>query len=211
MSVVPWCVMAVLVAALLWVHATKRLALEWLVKPAAAGTFVVAGIRAGALDSGFGKVMLAGLLFAAAGDVLLIPKSKRTFLFGLVAFLLGHVGYAIACVIRGVDVATVGVTTLVMGLVAVPILRWLWPHVERPMRVPVAAYVTVITSMVALAAGAAFRTGAWPLLLGAVGFYLSDLSVARDRFVSRTLVNKVWGLPLYFFSQLVLATSSGPP
>lgn len=210
MSYAPWCVMAALVAALLWVDATGRNRLEWLIKPAAAATFVFTGLASGALASGFGKVMLAGLVLAAAGDVLLIPKSKRSFLFGLVAFLLGHVAYAVACVVRGVDLRATCVAAVVMGFVAVPILRWLWPHVEAPMRVPVAAYVTVITSMVALAAGAAVASGAWMLLLGAVGFYLSDISVARNRFVSRGFANRAWGLPLYFFSQLILATTVAP-
>ena len=45
---------------------------------------------------------------------------------------------------------------------------------------------------------------AW-LLVGAIGFYLSDLAVARQRFVHESLTNRPWGLPLYFGSQLLLA------
>ena len=52
------------------------------------------------------------------------------------------------------------------------------------MRPPVAAYMLVITTMVTLAAGAVGH-GAPPMLLaGAVIFYASDLSVARDKFVA---------------------------
>lgn len=210
MTYLPWLLMAALVAALLWVDATRRHRLEWWIKPAAAATFVGTGVASGALQSGYGKVMLAGLVLAAAGDVLLIPKSKRSFLFGLVAFLLGHVAYAVACVVRGIDLHVVLGAAVVMALVAVPILRWLWPHVEKPMRIPVAAYVAVITSMVALAAGAAFRSGQGSILVGAIGFYLSDISVARNRFVAPGIANRVWGLPLYFFSQLILATTVAP-
>ena len=43
--------------------------------------------------------------------------------------------------------------------------------------------------------------------LGAVAFFLSDLAVARDRFVAKGWVNRVWGLPLYYFGQVLLATS----
>ena len=100
--------------------------------------------------------------------------------------------------------------TAVAGTVAATfVLRWLWPHVERPMRVPVVAYVLVITTMVALAAGAASEHQSWALLVGAVAFYLSDLSVARDRFVAPGFANRVWGLPLYFFAQLLLASQAG--
>jgi hypothetical protein len=33
----------------------------------------------------------------------------------------------------------------------------------------------------------------------------SDVAVARDRFVVRSLANSLWGLPLYFVAQLLLA------
>jgi len=32
---------------------------------------------------------------------------------------------------------------------------------------------------------------------------VSDLSVARDRFVSRSFSNRAWGLPLYYAAQIV--------
>ena len=45
------------------------------------------------------------------------------------------------------------------------------------------------------------------LLLGAVLFLLSDLSVARDRFVAPGFVNRLWGLPFYYGGQVLLAAS----
>jgi hypothetical protein len=38
-------------------------------------------------------------------------------------------------------------------------------------------------------------------------FYVSDLAVARQRFVAQSWTNKLWGLPLYFGAQLVLAAT----
>ena len=204
-----WVLMAVLVAALLGAHHANRPRLEWLLKPAAALTFVAAGIAAGGLSSTFGRVLVLGLVLAAAGDVLLIPKSKAAFLGGLVAFLLGHVAYAVAFALAGMRASAATITAVAGAVAATFVLRWLWPHVERPMRVPVVAYVLVITTMVALAAGAASEHRSWALLVGAVAFYLSDLSVARDRFVAPGFANRVWGLPLYFFAQLLLASQAG--
>lgn len=204
-----WLAMAALVAALLWLLRTGRRRLEWIVKPAAALTFIAAGAAAGAFDSAWGATLFVGLVLAAGGDVLLIPKSRRAFLGGLFSFLLGHVAYAVAFAIRGLDALWLGVAAPVLIALAVPILRWLWPHVEAPMRGPVAAYVVVITAMVALAAGTVGARGDVWLLVGAFGFYLSDLAVARDRFVASGFVNRAWGLPLYFFSQLLLATHAG--
>ena len=39
-------------------------------------------------------------------------------------------------------------------------------------------------------------------------FYLSDLAVARDRFVSPGFANALWGLPLYYVAQLLFAYSA---
>lgn len=198
-------VMAALVAALLVALRARRKALEWALKPAAALTFVVAGIAMGALETAWGTVLFVGLVLAAIGDVLLIPK--RTFLAGLVSFLLGHVAYAIAFYVRGVDVGWSALAAIVLAILSVPVLRWLWPKVDRKMRVPVAAYIAVITTMVALAFGTFGARGGMLIVIGAVGFYFSDLAVARDKFVAPGFVNRLWGLPLYFGAQLVLAAS----
>ena len=207
--IVLWVVMALLVAALLYGLKTGKAKAEWAVKPAAALTFLTTGVASGGLSSAFGRVVVVGLCLAAVGDVLLIPKDKRAFLFGLVSFLLGHVAYGDAFVVRGIDPGATLAALVLFVLVAIPILRWLWPAVEVRMRVPVAAYIVVITIMVALAAGTAREGGAWLLLLGAVAFYISDISVARDRFVKREFANRAWGLPLYFFAQMLLATEAG--
>jgi uncharacterized membrane protein YhhN len=82
------------------------------------------------------------------------------------------------------------------------------------MRKPVAAYILVISAMVggALAVGCAEevpRSGQVYVLIGAIAFYLSDLCVARDQFVSEVFVNRLIGLPLYYFAQFLLALSIG--
>ncbi len=210
--VVFWGLMASLVAALLFVLAEPgRARLEWAVKPAAALVFIGAGVYAGALGTTWGAVLFAGLVLAACGDVLLIPKDRRAFLAGLVSFLLGHVAYAVAFGVRGLDWRWLGAAAFICAAVAIPVLRWLWPHVEGPMRGPVAAYIVVITAMVTLAAGTVGARGNPWILVGALGFYLSDLAVARDRFVVCSFKNRLWGLPLYFFSQLLLASTVGSP
>jgi hypothetical protein len=47
------------------------------------------------------------------------------------------------------------------------------------------------------------------VLIGAVAFYVSDLAVARQRFVRQQVLNRLWGLPLYYGAQLLLASSIG--
>jgi hypothetical protein len=53
--------------------------------------------------------------------------------------------------------------------------------------------------------------GGWSLGLAAVAFYLSDISVARDRFAQAGFGNRLWGLPLYYLAQLLFAFASGSP
>jgi uncharacterized membrane protein YhhN len=209
--VIFWIAMTAWVGLLLWALATEHRVVEWIAKPLASATFVVAALVGGALGRPWSAVLFAGLCLAAMGDVLLLSRTKRTFLAGLAAFLLGHVAYAAAFVVAGVDLTWAAGAAIPLAGAAALALRWLSPHVEPRMRAPVLAYVVVITVMVALAAAAAKRSGEWLLLVGAFGFYLSDLSVARDRFVQRAFANRAWGLPLYFYSQLLLATLARSP
>lgn len=204
-------VMTVLLAVLLWAVSGERKVVHWIVKPLAALTFIAFGWASGASSSTYGTILFVGLLLAAGGDVLLIPKDRRTFLAGLVSFLLGHVAYGVAFAARELDLTWTAGVALAGGLASIPVLRWLWPHVEASMRAPVIAYVVVITTMVALAAGTVAARGNPWIAIGALGFYLSDLAVARERFVESGFVNRAWGLPLYFFSQLILAGTASTP
>ncbi len=178
----------------------------WITKPLAAAGFVGAAWANGALETPYGLWIFVGLVWSALGDVLLIPKqSPRAFLAGLGSFLLGHLAYTFAFAVRGLDLITVAVAmfaVLAMGLV---VLRRLLVHVPEKMRRPVLAYVVVISAMLVCAAGTVGRAGMPAIFVGAFAFYLSDLAVARQRFVKRSFTNKAWGLPLYFGAQLILA------
>jgi uncharacterized membrane protein YhhN len=76
------------------------------------------------------------------------------------------------------------------------------------MRTLVFAYVAVISTMLALAAGTYAAHGNAYIVVGALMFYVSDLSVARDRFVGEHIFNRLWGLPLYYGGQILLALSA---
>jgi len=179
--------------------------LRWIAKPLASLSFVLAGLEGGALETPYGRMVLLALALGALGDVLLIPKVNAAFLGGLVSFLLGQLAFAVAFTLRGVSAPAAFAGALLVALPAALSWRWLSPHLPGKMRVPVLAYVAVISFMV-IGAAAAFGQPRWPaILLGAVMFYVSDLAVARERFVVHALANKLWGLPLYYGAQLVLA------
>lgn len=183
-------------------------ALEWVGKPLASIAFVLAALHWGALDSAYGRWILLGLVLGAAGDVLLIPRERaRVFLAGMNAFLLGHVAYVVAFAALPLDggAALVAAPILLVALYASG--RWLLPQTPEDFRLPVLVYLCVIGVMVVAAVSAVAAGAHWLIAAGAIGFALSDLSVARDQFVRPALINRVWGLPLYFASQMLIAAS----
>ncbi len=184
-----------------------RRALVLAAKPVASACLLVLGWSRWEQGDAYGAWIVVGLFASFWGDVLLM--FPRAFLAGLVAFLLAHVAYLAA--FHAALPAASWPVFLAAPVLAGSVLatRWLWPHLGR-LRRPVLAYVAVITLMVwgAVAAAAAGVRPPW-VAAGAVLFYLSDLAVARDRFVARAFVNRAWGLPAYFAGQVLLALSVG--
>ncbi len=178
----------------------------WIMKPAAAACFVAAALSFGALDTGYGRVVLSGLVLSLCGDVALIPRGKpRVFQAGVAAFGLAHVAYLVAFGLRFESAGRAALCAALAGLALLRVFPWLDPHLPKDMVIPVRAYMLIISAMLVAAAGASPSDPA--ILLGAAMFYVSDLAVARDRFVSSSFANGVWGLPLYFGAQLVLAST----
>jgi uncharacterized membrane protein YhhN len=183
----------------------------WVAKPLASTGFLAFALARGFPGGGYGRWILAALALGWLGDALLIPKgAKRAFAAGLGSFLLGHLAFAAAFLTRGVAWPWLFAGALAAGAAAVPVLRWLGPHVPGSLRGAVHAYVGVISAMVAAAAGSFGAAGGAALLAGALGFFASDLAVARERFVAKSFSNKLWGLPLYYGSQLLLASTAWP-
>ncbi len=183
----------------------------WLCKPALSAAFVLCGMLNAQSWGNFELLMLAGFFCCFLGDVLLIPEKKMTFSAGLASFLCGHLFYiaAFAGLAIFANMLIVVVIFLLVGIVAV--MRWLSPYLGE-MRFPVVLYVLAISSMVFAACALAFNDQvpmvARALIVGgALGFFLSDLLVVRQRFVSRSFVNPLLGLPLYYGAQFALAIS----
>jgi len=181
----------------------------WLAKPLASFGFLWAAAAAGALETAYGRCVLAALVLSFLGDVLLIPKARASFLAGLVSFLLAHLAYSGAFAVRGISWVGAAGAAAAVGPVAFVAWRWLRPHVDAPLRGPVLVYVAVISTMVLLAAGTVAAAARPALLAGALAFYGSDLAVARQRFVRRSFWNPAWGLPCYYGGQLLLASTVG--
>ncbi|MFP4502763.1 MAG: lysoplasmalogenase [Candidatus Hydrogenedentota bacterium] len=180
-------------------------------KMIASTAFLLLAWWVGAFATAWGTAIFAGLVLSWFGDLFLIFRAKPLFLAGLVSFFGGHVAYIAAFALYGLDTGVAVGTLIVLAALASHVILWLHPHLTE-MRVPVYAYMVVISIMVAFSVGAwIYGRGAvpqeipWQFPLGAGLFYVSDLFVARDRFVAPGPVNRYLGLPLYYAGQVILA------
>lgn len=180
---------------------------RYLAKPLASLGFVWLAVALGASHSNYGRWLLAGLVCCLVGDLLLMPSRERSLLHGLGAFLLGHLLYAVAFVQLNTNIAGLVVgSPLALGLLIVT-SKWLAPYVNESMKTPITVYTLVITAMLLCACLSAGHPASVWVLAGSFGFAISDLAVAREHFVARAASNGVWGTPLYFGSQSMLAFS----
>ena len=206
-------VAAALLAGLLWAEGTGN---NWLglgFKAPLSILFVITALLQPKVDIGYFRFVLIGLILGLVGDVCLALPGQTPFKVGLVSFLAGHILYilAFATLARGSDWIT-PVNLLIIAISAY-VYWWLLPHLGK-MLVPVTFYIVVISVMV-MGAWAVFqnpeigRIGTWFILIGAVLFYVSDIFVARDRFVTQQFYNRLIGLPLYYIAQFLIALSVG--
>jgi uncharacterized membrane protein YhhN len=185
----------------------RQLPLRRVAKPVASAGFVGLALTLGATASPYGWWILIGLVFGFIGDIALLGTVRSWFLSGLVAFLIGHLVYVIAFLGAGISVGPLVAGAGAAAAAGLAVVRWLQPHLSSGMTVPVVVYVVVISAMVAAAVGATAAGNTPLMLIGAMAFYVSDLAVARNRFVAPGAINRFWGLPLYYLGQLLLAWS----
>jgi uncharacterized membrane protein YhhN len=161
----------------------------------------------------FYRMLLIAMIFCLGGDVFLALRAEKMFLYGLGAFLLGHLFYA------GAFFHTAGFNRwTLLGLAislcaAGGVFLWLRSHLGA-MKIPVIFYILVISAMVAgagslMAVDQLNLSGRLLAFSGALSFYLSDVFVARQRFMKAEFVNRLIGLPLYYSGQFLLAFSIG--
>jgi uncharacterized membrane protein YhhN len=179
---------------------------RWTAKAAASTAFVFLAIVSGGADSTYGILILAALGLSWFGDLFLLSMRNSFLLAGIAAFLIAHVAYAAAFVARGIDSTVFVIALILWNTAALFVLYWLWKYLEGYFRIAVPVYLAAITLMTALAVATSS-----PLLITAgIAFAVSDISVARNRFVGRSINNKLWGVPLYYFGQVLFAISVIP-
>jgi uncharacterized membrane protein YhhN len=163
--------------------------------------------------SSYSNDLLIGLILCLIGDICLALPGEKIFKAGLGAFLFGHVFYifSFSSLLRISLWITVG--GFVICCISAWVFFWLRPYLKS-MLGPVLVYILVITVMLGGAWGI-FQQSSFPVsgrvlvFIGALCFYLSDIFVARDKFIREEFRNRLIGLPLYYAGQFSLAFSVG--
>jgi uncharacterized membrane protein YhhN len=191
---------------------SKNRRLEFIAKPAvmiclSMWLYLSTGWQGAALWFGLGA------LLSLAGDVFLLWLD-RFFVFGLAAFLLGHLAYLVGFNTPLPPVSTWSLLLgLIIGLSGVRIMRRILTGVhasgQSRMAVPVAIYGGVITLML-LSALLTLSNVEWSALasataaLGALFFYASDIVLAWNKFIQPMPRGRMLNIGLYHIGQFLL-------
>lgn len=193
-----------IVLALLAAEYRQDIRAQGLFKPLAALGFILLALSCGALETLYGQLILAGLVFCAFGDIFLLSrKSQSLFILGMASFAIAHIIYCFA--LRQIDSFSVShVIIWPVIIVVCAFFLYLQPKLNFPMQLMVVIYALIIGMMVIYAVG----SGRLMPALAGVMFAASDMFVARDRFVKTEPVNAFAITPLYFGAQALFALST---
>lgn len=196
---------AVVAAVDWWAVASGRRPVEYVCKPLVLVLLIAMAVALHPAVGARREWFLAALVFSLAGDVLLMLPDDL-FVAGLGSFLAGHLCYIAGLTRHGGAGSTVALAALAVAVVAtVPASRIL-PAVKRgspKLLAPVAVYMVVISAMVAAAAA----TGVALAACGAILFWVSDASIAWDRFVRPWSWARTWIMVTYHLGQAALVLS----
>ncbi|MBT3982347.1 MAG: lysoplasmalogenase [Bacteriovoracaceae bacterium] len=179
-------------------------------KTIASFAFLFLALSLGAWDKGFyGKGIAISMVFCLFGDLFLLSPKEKIFKMGIASFLIGHLFYMVAFIL-GQKVFSA--TWMLVGLAFITVLgKLIWTQLSKSIssdfKIPVIAYISVISLMVISAFSVVGAGAPKVILMAALLFYFSDIAVARNRFVKEEFVNRLIGLPLYYGAQLVFAWS----
>lgn len=156
--------------------------------------------------SSYGYLVVSGLALSLFGDIFLMLPARRI-KPGLAAFLAAHILYIIAFS-QGIQVRSFGVAVPALILGAI-VYAWIFRNI-RGLRLPVLAYVLVISALVWVAINRYLSLAEGKSLLvmvAALLFFLSDSVLAINRFGKKFFLADILVLSTYFAAQLLFGLS----
>lgn len=193
----------VVVAVADWVAiARENRRAEYVLKPLTMVVLIAAAIAMESPDPSAARWwVVAALVASLCGDVFLMLEDL--FIPGLASFLVAHLLYVGGFVVMGLEPVP-----FLLGAVLVAVLiRAVGVKVivgasrkDRTFAIAVAAYVSVISLMVAFAIG----TTRWWVIIGALLFYISDAFIGWSRFVAMFPQQRLAIMTTYHLGQVGL-------
>jgi uncharacterized membrane protein YhhN len=159
----------------------------------------------------FEKLIAIGIIFSILGDAFLVVEGERAFFAGTSAFLTAQILYATAFWSMRAPERPIAPVALVVVVVSALLVANLW----RPagmMRPAVVVYAGAITLMVGSALGTV--GGSLPLMAamcaagGAVLFYISDATLAWNKFRRPVKNAAVVTMGVYWVGQIGIALAA---
>lgn len=187
--------------------------LEWLAKPAVI-LCLLAGLLTSLPSTGPALWFAAGLVFSVIGDILLMISLDRFFRLGLIAFLFAHLAYVISFNSPPSELSSWGILlAVVISLGGARIIRRILEALasrgQASLRRPIIVYSMVISIML-LSAMIKLADPAWSAAssglaaAGAFLFYISDILLAWNKFVSPIPHGRVYNIAAYHLGQILL-------
>ena len=205
-SVVLLLTLTVTVAVLDWIAVrVGNKGLEYVAKPGTMVLLIAAVLAMEPTDTTARWFFVVALGFSMLGDIfLMLPDRERFFVFGLGAFLVGHLAYIPGLVLLGFSPVAFLVGLVLVAIAMATVGRQVIKGVqanEPKLVVPVMVYMGVISVMVA----SAVATGKVAAIIGALLFYGSDTLIAWNGFVRPWWWANVAIMVTYHLGQIGLA------
>lgn len=155
-----------------------------------------------------------GILFSLLGDVLLMLSLDRFFIFGLGAFLLAHFFYIVGFQDQFSSLSAGSLLIVVLlGASGIRLVRRIVGSIrakgQEKLIVPVIIYSAVISLMLFAALTTIFdpawsTSASFLVSVGASFFFLSDIILAWNKFVSPVQNGRILNIALYHLGQIGL-------
>ena len=193
-AVVDWCAVA-----------SGRIRLEYVSKPLTTLGLIALALAIDPVHADMRIAFVVALVLSLVGDVFLMLPGDR-FVPGLAAFFFAHVAYVVGFAVGPGSAGELLVGVLIAGVVSLLLGRRFLRAVRRsapPLVAPVAAYIVVITAMLATATG---WGNAWAVA-GAWLFFASDALIGETRFVHPRSWGRLAIIVTYHVGQAALVLS----
>lgn len=170
-------------------------------------SYLIVALGAGALGSHYGRLAFTALVFCFLGDIL----GPGNFLLGVVMFLLAHLFFVPAFIVRGVArrALTVSLAAALIGTAAISL--YLGTAIPAGERWLIFAYSLVIALMLSFAGGTLGKGSRGLVPLAALIFYVSDLFLAQTAFLDGGRIWTITGYPLYYTACTMFAWTCREP